>query len=230
MQLGKPTFVNRENSGKVWVDDIVVKEYDPAGTYTRTICTIDITSYDGWYYWSQDGSGSAGTDNTTGHSNSNSIYIQGSASDANLSNSKYYFIPKQGYSYTIGGWVKGETVTAGSKAMFRLDFEKLSTGGSAYTLDKNYLASQVDQYYNWTQSKNRPLFLGEFGAIQYAYANNRGGVQWTGNMIDILKERNAHFTYHCYHEDNFGIYKGDGTIDPSNCNQALIDLFKSKLP
>jgi endoglucanase len=231
MQLGKPTFVNRENTGKVWVDDIVVKEYDPSGAYTRTICTIDVASYgDGWYYWSQDGSGSAGTDNTTGHSSSNSIYIQGSTSDANLSNSKYYFIPKQGYSYTIGGWVKGDAVTTGSKAMFRLDFEKLSTDGSAYTLDKDYLASQVDQYFNWTQSKNRPLYLGEFGVISNGYENNLGGVRWTGDMIDILKERNAHFTYHDYHEDAFGIYRGSGTIDPSNCNQALIDLFKSKLP
>ncbi|WP_018344879.1 glycoside hydrolase family 5 protein [Cytophaga aurantiaca] len=230
IKLAKPTFVNRENTGKVWIDDIVVKEYDATGAYVQTILSIDVTSFDGWYYWSQDLLGTAGTDNTTGHSNSNSIYVEGSTSDANLSNSKYYFIPKQGYSYTVGGWVKGEAVTSGSKAMFRLDFEKLSTGGSAYALNKDYLAAQVDQYYNWTQTKNRPLFLGEFGAIQFAYDNDLGGVQWTGDMIDILKARNAHFTYHCYHEDNFGIYRGSGTIDPSNCNQPLIDLFKSKLP
>jgi len=231
IKLGKPTFVNRENTGKVWIDDIVVKEYDATGTFVQTISTIDVTTFDGWYYWSQDGSGSAGTDKTTGHSNSNSIYVEGSTSDANLSNSKYYFIPKQGYSYTIGGWVRGEAVTAGSKAMFRLDFEKLSTGGSAYALDENYLASQIDQYYNWTQSKNRPVYLGEFGVINFGYDNNRGGLQWTSDMIDILKARNAHFTYHDYHEDAFGIYKGYGTpVDPNNCNQALIDLFKSKLP
>lgn len=231
IKLGKPTFVNRANTGKVWVDDIVVKEYDENNNYVRDVFTIDLNTYDGWYYWSQDGSGSAGLDNTTGHSNSNSLYVQQSGSDANLSNSKYYFEPKQNYSYTISGWVKGDNVSTGSAAMFRLDFERISSGGSVYTFGKEYLASQVDQYYQWTKSKNKPLFLGEFGVIQYGFVNNRGGVQWVSDMIDILKDRDAHFTYHAYHEDAFGIYKGYGTpVDPSQCNQPLIDLFKSKLP
>lgn len=230
-KIAKPTFVNRSNLGKVWVDDIVVKEYDENNNFVRIVFSIDVTSFDGWYYWSENGSGSAGTDNTTGHSGTNSVYIEGSTSDANLSNSKYYFIPKQGYSYTVSGWVKGEDVTVGSNASFRLDFEKLSTGGTVSGLDKKYLASYVDKYYNWTKSKNRPLFLGEFGVINNGYEDNRGGLQWTNDMIDILKERNAHFTYHAYHEDAFGIYKGYGTpVDPTKSNQALIDLFKSKLP
>lgn len=69
------------------------------------------------------------------------------------------------------------------------------------------------------------------GVINFGYENNRGGVQWTSDMIDILKDRNAHFTYHAYHEDAFGIYKGYGTpVDPTNANQDLIQLFKVKLP
>lgn len=86
IKLGKPTFVNRENTGKVWIDDIVVKEYDATCTFVQTISTIDVTSFDDWYYWSHHGSGSTGTGNTTGHSNSNSIYVAGSISDVNLSN------------------------------------------------------------------------------------------------------------------------------------------------
>lgn len=231
IRLCKPTVVNKANTGKIWVDDIVVKEYDAAGTFVRTVFTIDVTSVNDWYYWSQDNSGSAGTDLTTGHSNSNSVYMEGSSSDANLSSQKYQFVPTQGYSYTISGWVKGENVTAGSEAKFRLDCEQVSPGASIYPLGKEYLASQVDQYYNWTKANNKPLFLGEFGVIQYGFTNQRGGLEWTNDMIDILKDRGAHFTYHCYHEDNFGIYMGYGKgVDPSQCNQPLIDLFKAKLP
>jgi len=234
IKICKPTVVNKANTGKIWVDDIVVKEYDKAGKLVRTVFDIDISSTsfagDGWYYWSEDGSGSADVDNTTGHSNSNSIYMQGSVKDANLSNSKYQFVPKQGYSYTIGGWVKGDNVSSGSAAMFRLDCEYMPSGGSVYTLGKDYLAAQIDQYYNWTKEHNRPLFLGEFGVIQYGFNSNRGGLFWVNDMIDIMKARGAHFTYHCYHEDNFGIYRGNGSIDVNNCNQPLINLFKAKLP
>jgi endoglucanase len=231
LKLAMPTFVNRANTGKAWIDDIVVKEYDEQNNFIRTVFTIDVSSFDGWYYWSENGTGSAGTDNTTGHSNNNSLYIEGSTGDANVSNSKYFFIPKQGYSYTIAGWVKGEDVTIGSNAIFRLDFNKLSSGGNVSVLDKNYLAAQIDPFFKWTKAHNRPLFLGEFGAINFAYENNRGGIQWTSDMIDILKEHDGHFTYHDYHEDAFGLYKGYGTpVDPNKCNQPLIDLFKSKLP
>jgi endoglucanase len=230
IKLGKPSIVNRANTGKIWVDDIVVKEYDASGAFVRTIFNVELDDYSGWYYWSQNGSGSAGLDNSTGHSNGKSIYMEGSTSDANASNDKYYFIPKQGYSYSVSGWVKGENIPTTALAMLRLDFEKIPTG-NAYVLDKDYLASEVDRYYAYTSSKNRPLYLGEFGVIQYGFLNNRGGLQWTNDMIDILKERNAHFTYHAYHEDNFGIYKGYGTpVDPAQCNQDLIDLFRLKLP
>ncbi len=231
IKLGKPAVVNRANTGKIWVDDIVVKEYDEANNFVRNVFEIDLSTFTGWYYWSENGSGSAGADITTGHSNSNALYMEGSTSDANLSSTRYQFIPRQGYSYTISGWVKGANVTVGSAAMFRLDFEQVTDGGNVYALGKEYLAAQVDQYYQWTHAKNKPLFLGEFGVIQGGYQNNLGGLQWTSDMIDILKERDAHFTYHAYHEDAFGIYKGYGTpVDPSNSNQALINLFKSKLP
>jgi endoglucanase len=231
IKLGKPTVVNRANTGKIWVDDIVVKEYDASDNFVRNVFEIDLNTFDGWYSWSENGSGTAGADGATGHSNSNSLYMQGTTGDANISSTAYQFIPKQGYSYTISGWVKGEDVTAGSAAMFRLDFEQIADGDNVYSLGKEYLAAQVDQYYKWTHIKNKPLFLGEFGVIQFGYENNLGGLQWTGDMIDILKERDAHFTYHAYHEDSFGIYKGYGTpVDPSTGNQALINLFKSKLP
>lgn len=223
-KIARPTLVNRGNTGKMWWDDIEVKEYDPSGNYVRTVMTIDLGDASGWYYWSVNNTGDAGSDHTSGNSSSNSLYIQGSTDDANYSNSRYRFIPKQGYYYSVSGWVKGENVPTTAQARFRIDFEN----GEAHELGKSYLASEVDKFYQWTNAKNRPLFLGEYGVIRYGYDANRGGTVWVSDMIDILKERNAHSTYHVYHEDNFGIYYGNGVIDVNNCNQSLIDLFTNK--
>jgi endoglucanase len=45
-----------------------------------------------------------------------------------------------------------------------------------------------------------------------------------------MKARKLSFTYHSYHEDAFGLYRGGGQLpDPANANTALIDLFTKKL-
>ena len=49
-------------------------------------------------------------------------------------------------------------------------------------------------------------------------------------MLDIARARKLSFTYHAYHEDAFGIYRGSGALpDPARANTPLIDLFTAKL-
>jgi endoglucanase len=75
-----------------------------------------------------------------------------------------------------------------------------------------------------------PLFWGEFGAIKNAFEDERGGLRWVNDMLDLLLERQLSFTYHDYHEDSMGIFIGDkGLPDPNHANQPLIDLFRQKL-
>jgi hypothetical protein len=54
-------------------------------------------------------------------------------------------------------------------------------------------------------------------------------VTWVADTLDLLDERGLPFTYHDYHGDSFGLYLGDGRIDPARANHELIDLFKRKL-
>ena len=49
-------------------------------------------------------------------------------------------------------------------------------------------------------------------------------------MLDLLLERELHFTYHAYHEEHFGVYYGDGALPTeTSANPELIELFRSKL-
>jgi endoglucanase len=62
------------------------------------------------------------------------------------------------------------------------------------------------------------------------FQNDKGGLTWVSDMLDLLDEHGVPFTYHAYHEDAFGIYRGSGKLpDPANANQPLIDLFTTKL-
>ncbi|MGY4830457.1 glycoside hydrolase family 5 protein [Sphaerotilaceae bacterium SBD11-9] len=92
------------------------------------------------------------------------------------------------------------------------------------------IAASLQRYLDWGQRHKVPLYLGEFGLIRAAFESNRNGLGWAADVIDLAEAANLPWTWHSYHEDHFGLYRGYGTpIDPANANQALIDLFRDKL-
>jgi endoglucanase len=96
--------------------------------------------------------------------------------------------------------------------------------------DKKFLAQELDAYVAWGRAHKVPLFLGEWGTIRFSFDDDRGGLRWVADMLDLMKARKLHFAYHTYHEDSFGLYRGAARLpDPANANQPLIQLFTKQL-
>ena len=97
--------------------------------------------------------------------------------------------------------------------------------------DKAFLKSRLEGYVAWAKRNDVALFLGEFGVIRACYENQRGGLAWMADMVDLLTEAGIPWTCHAWHEDAFGLYLGGGgrLPDPAHANQALIDLLTHKL-
>lgn len=91
---------------------------------------------------------------------------------------------------------------------------------------KKFLEEVVDKHLAWGRKHNVPLYLGEWGLYKANFEKNRGGLNWVEDMIAIISERKITNTYHVYHEESFGIYRGDGKIDPKNINEPLMKLFQ----
>ena len=109
----------------------------------------------------------------------------------------------------------------------RIDFE--TTSQPVLARNKAYLRSTLQFYADWGRRNNVPMYMGEYGAGAPCFQNNRGGLQWAEDMIDLGRELGFHATYHSYHEDSFGWYFGYNALpDPANANTALIDLFRRK--
>jgi endoglucanase len=228
IKLAVPALVGAGVGGKVYFDDIVIKEFDAAGSFVKDILTSSLDDLNGWGYWSSNNTGSYELSTQSGHSNNTSIAISGNTADCNSSNYLNIFEAKQNYYYQINGWMKGENVAATAACKLRIDL--LTSNGNIYKRNKELLAASIKKYTDWAAIKNVPLYMGEFGAGIHCFQNNKGGIQWVTDMVDIAKANDIHFTYHVYHEDNFGLYFGYGTLpDPAKVNQPLIDLFTAKL-
>jgi hypothetical protein len=113
----------------------------------------------------------------------------------------------------------------------QIDFMSSPSGRKVHPRNKEYLNSELTRYLDWGVTNNVPMYVGEFGLYKDCFANNKGGIAWVSDMIDLLSLHGVHFTYHAYHESNFGIYMNDsGLPDPSMANVELINLFTEKLP
>jgi endoglucanase len=228
MKLGVPVLVGANVTGKVYFDNIILKEYDTAGVFVRDVLDMNLNDITSWGYWSSNNTGTFGIATNTGVGDNSSIFINGNTLDCNLSNYRKIFLVKQGYYYKISGWMKGENVSAQANCSIRIDF--LNTTKPIYGRNKQYMEYAINKYTAWAQQKNVPVYMGEFGAGNPCFQNGKGGLQFVGDVIDITKASGIHFTYHAYHESSFGIYYGDSDLpNPAQANQPLITLFTQKL-
>ena len=96
--------------------------------------------------------------------------------------------------------------------------------------DRAFLEARLGAYLDWGKRHGAALFLGEFGAIRACFEGNRGGLRWVADMVDLIDSAGLPWTYHAWHEDNFGLYFGYGSLpDSARANRALIDLLSRKL-
>ncbi|AQG79101.1 glycoside hydrolase family 5 protein [Spirosoma montaniterrae] len=228
MKLAKAVIqVSKVGGGAVWLDDVVVKEYTTNGQFVRDVLWQPLNDQNGWYFWSSNNTGGWQLA-SEGHSDAKSLRFTGTTEDANAGCYALPFAPKQGYAYRISGWMKTSNLPATATVRLRADFE--TSDQPVFTRDKMYMLANIQPYLDWGKRNNVPLFMGEFGVGDPCFDNNKGGVQWVSDVLDIARPNNLHFTYHAYHEDSFGIYPGYGRLPvASEGNQPLIDLFRQKL-
>jgi endoglucanase len=225
--VGKVSLVGRSiGAGRVSYDGLVIKEFDEAGKLVKEVARIDPQRMDGFYFWSSNGSGKAevvsgGPDGTP------ALSITGTTDDANLGGYGSYFRPQPGHAYSVSGYMRGERVPAGARAQLRIDL--VGSKRPLAARDKAYLAANLDTYLAWGKRHDVPLYLGEFGLYKACFEGDKGGLRWASDMLDLLNERKLSFTYHVWHEDSFGIFRGNGAIASATPNEPLLKLFHDKL-
>jgi endoglucanase len=225
--VGKPVLVAKANSGAVYFDDLVLEELAKDGAVKREIWRKNLTGTRGWFFWTSDGKGGA-VPGHDGHGDDKSIVVAGTRADANLGSDVLRFRAQPGATYRLSGWMRGVAIPAAATCQIRLDF--FSARAPVQSSDKAFVAQELDAYAAWGRRHNVPLFLGEWGAIRFAFDDDRGGLRWVADMLDLLRARHFHFAYHAYHEDSFGLYRGGGTLpDPAHANTPLIELFTKQL-
>lgn len=227
---GEPIFSCSNNTGTVYFDNFVVKEYDENQQFVRDITTFDITSEEGWYPWSSDESGVFELSTLEGYSDSTSLSISDVTDIGVWSNPSLRFEAIQNYHYQISGYMKGLNVSSGAICNMNIDFLSDPSGIGILHRDKDYLEAQLLKWCEFGINNKVPINIGEFGVIRYCYENDKGGLNWVNDMLDLLISHELHFTYWDYHSSNFGLYYSTEGLPSSDCaDEELINLFTQVL-
>jgi endoglucanase len=228
-----PVLQADNTSGKSFFDDIRIEEMTDAGA--SLVQDLDIESSDGWYFWEGN---SAGEQLTTGtgmvtveeaaHRGHFSLAISNTTTYANLARSDRAFVVKLGTTYRVTSWIKGEAIAAGDSARVRLDFWGYSE--PLHGFDRKTLEELFTDFQAWGHAQKVPTAVSLFGAARPAFENDRGGVAWVSDMVDIMREQRIGWAYWGYSDRDFGIYTSTtNPPDPATVNQPLVELLANKL-
>jgi len=143
------------------------------------------------------------------------------------------FPVKRGYSYSVSGWMKGETVNGAGGLTLRWadwmygDFDSLTSE----TLEKRLLATDGDYNLQFYLEANVPVNVGEWGLSPFAFTPERGGLDYVRDVLALFEKYNLNSQYWIYSRfGSYFIYKnafpgGYQWPSPENANQPLVDLF-----
>lgn len=217
---------NRENN--VYIDDVTIKEYDTKGKYLR-----DIYQYDFGNGISFVGS-SSNTDGGQCEYDSENGYLAPGCAKVNGVDGRYkfsityndnnFFRVKDGNYYQLTLQIKTTNQSVAIIPGIQMqEIEKL------YTLNKDYLESQLRNYLDWSDINNVPIYLGEFGASGYIMGNEYKGEEWVRDMFELLNQYGMHYNYHDYRDENYGLYMDDGLTGQQHKNRILYQIFKTEV-
>jgi endoglucanase len=241
-----PALISENNTGKAFFDDFVIKEYDPQGKLVRQVISVDLEKKpEEWYFlegtnpfisyaeeWKNPSSEKEKKEKieNIAHRGNNSISISNTKSLYTVQNPKFTFSVKKDYSYQISGWMKGEKITG--SATFGFQLQKPKYNETIRGFDKKYLESMLVEFgIDFYHQKKVPVNIGEFGISLATFENNKGGLIWMNDVLDLFKQYNINAQYFNYHGNAYGIYRNViGFPDPDAANKQLIELFQKKLP
>lgn len=200
-------------SGAVWIDEMVLDEYDAEGNFLRQALHLSFQSETIFHLYAE---GGMAVYVPTGGMNGEggTLYIEGVQSGYAVLEAACVPV-RQHHSYQLSLVIGGTNLAYSSTISPMLEF---SCGGEPYRMNREYLESVLQPYVDYAVQCRRPLYVGGFGTNLNSF--HHGGMDWVRDMDAMYSEKGINCNYFIYRNDYFGVYQVDGTV-----NQPLHDYF-----
>jgi aryl-phospho-beta-D-glucosidase BglC (GH1 family) len=108
----------------------------------------------------------------------------------------FHFYQPQDFVMQLTPWVDPTDQGSYPDATAEYYWEHLDT---TFVRNKGYLEFLLLEKLNFSQTNNVPVFVGEFTPSLPTFKNDKGGDRYLADLLDLLLQYNANFTYYTYH-------------------------------
>ena len=230
---------NLASNTTVTIDEIKVSEYDKSNNFIRDVYLDNFSNNYSYYILDNGVINYTKVQNSTnaGYSGDGAKIIQGSTgSSAVMICNDYlrFFAINPNNKYQVSVRVKIQNPGPSTSVSPAVIYSYCE--GQGY-FNKSGIQAQLQQYIDYSNQKNVPVFMGEYGISNWcfkeitkisdgtAYTNlgNLGGEQWVDDILSIISSNKLSSSYWLYDGAIWGLYTD---TDPYNtCEETYVNGY-----
>ncbi|MCL2860119.1 MAG: hypothetical protein FWF46_06125 [Oscillospiraceae bacterium] len=231
VNVGFPEIVvsNLASNTKVTIDEIKVSEYDQSNNFIRDVFDEDFSSDFGYQLYDNGANNTQIQYSTNGGNLSSGAEILQGPTGANATIYRQYLAkycsvnPNNKYQVSIN--VKIEN--PGANTVVYPEILYYSCAGAS-PFNKSCLQASIQPYVDYSNQKNVPIFMGEYGVTNWCFKEiktvsdgtlytegNLGGEQYMADMLSVInanKLNSSYWAYSGFSTNDWGIYSGFGNL------------------
>jgi len=237
----------------VTIDQIKVSQYDKSNNYIKDVFFDDFST-DSNYKFEEASTGvtslTRAQDSTNGGSSGgNAKIIQGPTGPDNTSGTgdtiihpdwnTNFFKVDPNYKYQVSIHVKVQNPGPNTLIIPRIMYFSCD---QACGLNKDYIASSIQKFIDYSNQNNVPVFMGEYGITNWCFNELKnisngtlytslgqlGGEQWTDDILSIISANKLNSSFWFYDATSmttFGLFAGNVTNRKTYVNSYLESEF-----
>ncbi len=225
--VGFPKFTCTSGSGTAYLGDIRLSSFDSAGNALGQPLEIKIDRKLIRYQGSQNNQAQFGMspDNPENTSDGRSLVLTNAAQPAWIEFPRQAFEAAPGTQYQLSGWLRGAELPAGSDCRLVVEWFQYPAGEPLYRHNRAFLEERLQAGLRFSAENNVPINIGEFGVFASTFPEQRGGLVWTKELLELMIENKINFEHWSY-QGAWGFYADDWHYpDAASARQTLVDVF-----
>ena len=123
---------------------------------------------------------------------------------------EFYYFERDEYTHQFASWrADTQLERVYPDPDWIIDYQESSGFEISLPFDRNYLEFYLARQLEFGESHNVPMSIWGFGAMHTCFIEDRGGLRWLTDSLDLISQSKVHWTLWGYYDERFFAGKHD---------------------
>jgi hypothetical protein len=117
---------------------------------------------------------------------------------------EFYFFERDEYTHQFASWREDTQIErVYPDPDWTIDYQETSGFKTSLPFDRSYLEFYLARQLEFGESHDVPMSIWGFGAMQTCFVDDRGGLRWLTDVLDLVNDSEVHWTLWGYFDEHF---------------------------